>query len=92
MHVAEELSLVRRQEERAAVELEKAADVVEKRGGHDQVASQALVELGDVAADGRDGNRMFEEAAGVGVMRVRCGGHHPQARTQVGVTREAPHE
>jgi Protein of unknown function (DUF1015) len=92
MHMAEELSLVRGQEERAAVELEEAADVVEKRGGHEQVAPQALVELGDVAADRRDRDRVLEEAAGVGVMRVRCGGQYPQARAQVDVTREASHE
>jgi hypothetical protein len=68
MNMAEELSFVRGQEERTAVELADASDVVQERGGHDQVAAQALVELGDVAADRGHRDCVLEEAAGIGVM------------------------
>ena len=43
--VAEELALGGREEERAAVELADAPDIVEKRGGEKQVRAQARVEL-----------------------------------------------
>jgi hypothetical protein len=85
MDMAQKLSLVRGQKERTAVELTEATDVVQERGGHDQVAAQALVELGDVAADRRHRDRVLEEAARIGVMCVRRGGEHPQARAQLRV-------
>jgi hypothetical protein len=92
MDMSEELALVRWQEERAAVELANASHVMEERCRHEQVYAQALVKLGDVAADRRHRDRVLEESTGVRVVGVRCCGQDPQARAQVAVAREAPDE
>jgi hypothetical protein len=46
MDVAEELSLVGGEKERTAIELPRAAHVVEQSGREQQVAAQARVDLG----------------------------------------------
>jgi Protein of unknown function (DUF1015) len=90
--VAEELALVGGEEERPAVELAEAPHVMEECCGHEEVASQALMELGGVAADRRHRDGVLEQAAGVGMVGVGCRGQHPQAGPQLGVARKAPDE
>jgi hypothetical protein len=77
--VAEELALVRGEEERPAVELAETPHVMEEGRGHEEVASEALMELGGVAADRRHRDGVLEQAAGVGMVGVGCRGQHPQA-------------
>ena len=79
MDVAEELALVRGEEERPAVEFAEAPHVMEECRGQKEVASQALMELGGVAADRRHRDGVLEQAAGVGMVGVGCRGQHPQA-------------
>jgi len=83
--VAEQPALGGLPEARARLELDRAADVVEKRGGEEKVGAQARVELAELAADRRDADRMLEQAARVVVVGVRRGreGTHPAADLRV---------
>ena len=54
----------------AAAELARAADVVQQRGGEQQVGAQPRVELRRLAAERGDADRVLEQPAGVGVVRL----------------------
>ena len=79
--VAEQPTLVRRPERRPAPELAHAADVVEERGGEQEVAAQALMQLRELAADRRDADGVLEQPAGVRVMRSGVAGYSRSAAT-----------
>ena len=72
MDVAEQPSLLGLAERRAAAELERAADVVQERGGEQEVGAEPRMELRGLAAERRDADRVLEQAAGVGVVPVRA--------------------
>ena len=71
-------------------ELERAADVVHERRREQQVAAQPRMQLGGLAAERRDADRVLEQAAGVGVVAVGRGrergevavGEHRAARSR----------
>jgi hypothetical protein len=90
--VAEELSLGRREKERAPVELARAARVVEQRCGEEQVAAQAGMKLRRLAAEGRDADGVLEQAAGVGVVCVGSRRQLPEAPAKDVVADEARDE
>ena len=78
-----------------APELDRATDVVQQRGGEQEVVAQARMELGGLAAERRDADRVLEQAAGVAVVPVRPGGgeraeRRPDARRRRGRPRRAP--
>jgi hypothetical protein len=54
LDVSEEAPLLGRPEGRRAAELERSADVVEQRGGDQEVAAKAWMYLRGLAADRRD--------------------------------------
>jgi hypothetical protein len=89
MDVAEELSLVGGEKERTAIELPRAAHVVEQSGREQQVAAQARVDLGGFTTQAGDGHRVLQQPAGVGVMCVRRCGKRSQARAKVCIADEA---
>ena len=78
--VAEQAALLGRPERRPALELARAADVVEERGGEQQVGAQPRVELAGLAAERRDADRVLEQAARVGVVAVRRRRERAQCR------------
>ena len=80
--MAEEGTLDRRPVERAAVELDRSARVVEDRSGDEEVPPKAAVELGCLAAEGRDGDGVLEEPARVAVVGVGCRGEVAEARAE----------
>ena len=78
--MAEQASLLGRAERRAGSELARAADVVEERGGEQEVGAEARVELRSLAAERRDADRVLEQPAGVAVVAVGAGrGKRPQS-------------
>ena len=88
MYVAEQTPLLRLAEARARSELGGASDVVEQRGGQQQVAAQPLVQLCRLAADRRDADRVLEQPAGVRMVRLR-GREPPERRSNRLVVQEA---
>jgi hypothetical protein len=88
--VAEQPALRGLAETGAGAELRGAADVVEQRGGEEQVAAQPRVELAELAADRRDADGVLEQPAGVVVMPVRCGRQRAQQTADLRITDEAP--
>ena len=70
MDVAEEVPLGGRREGRAAAELGRAADVVKQRSREQEVGPQPLVQLGGLAAERRDPDRVLEQAARIAVVAV----------------------
>src|SRR5205085_11379180 len=70
--VAEEAAFLGRREDRWPAELARPPNVVDEGGGEQQVAAEAGVDLGQLAAEGRYADRVLEQAARVGVMAVRC--------------------
>ena len=66
----EQAALVGLAERRAAPELERTADVVEKRGCKEEVVAQAGVQLRGLAAQRRDAHRVLQETARVAVMTL----------------------
>ena len=60
-------------EPRPGLELDRPADVVQERGGDDEVGAEPRVELAQLAADRRDADRVLEQPAGVGVVGVGRG-------------------
>src|SRR5207247_5661428 len=73
MHVTEEPTLGGRREGGPATELERPADVVEERGGEQQIGAQARVELSGLAAERRHADRVLEEPARVRVVSLGGG-------------------
>jgi hypothetical protein len=65
MNVAEQPALVGESERRPTVELPGAADVVQQRGGEQQVDAQPWMQLSCLAAERRHPDRVLEEAARV---------------------------
>ncbi len=90
--VTEERTLGGREEERAAVELPGASEVVEKRSRQEDVRPEARVELGDLPAQGGDADRVGEKPAGPRVVTPGRRGQDSQARAELGVAGEAPDE
>jgi uncharacterized protein (DUF1015 family) len=78
VHVPEQPSLLRRQEEGRGAELDRAPDVVEERGRQQEVAAQAWMELGGLAAERRHADGVLQQPAGVGVVAVDGGGQVPE--------------
>ena len=74
MDVAEQAPFLGLAEARPGLELARAADVVQERGGEQQVAAQARVQLRGLAAERGDADRVLEQAAGVAVVAVGAGG------------------
>src|SRR5688500_18518049 len=89
MHVAEQAPLFGRAEGRSPRELDSATDVVEQRRGEQEVGAQPGMELGELAADRRDADRVLEEAAGVAVMPLDCCRQGAETRSQLAVLHEA---
>jgi Protein of unknown function (DUF1015) len=71
MHVAEQPTFVRLPERRPGRELRDPADVVQQRGREQQVGAQPRMELGRLSTDSRDADRVLEQPARIGVMRLR---------------------
>ena len=90
MDVTEQAPLLRRAKRRPAAELEGAADVVQERGGGEEVAAQARMELGRLAAERRDPDRVLEQPAGVAVVTVRSRGGQRAKRRADAVVAENP--
>ena len=87
--VAEQAALLGRPEGRAAAQLADAPDVVQQRRGEQQIGAQPRVELRGLARQRRDADRVLEQAARVGVMRL--GGRQlPQRLPDLAVAEEAP--
>ena len=81
MDVTEQAPLLRRAKRRPAAELEGAPDVVQQRGGGEEVAAQARMELGRLATERRDPDGVLEQPARVAVVTVRSrGGKRPKRR------------
>ena len=74
MDVTEQAPLLRRAKRRPAAELEGAADVVQERGGGEEVAAQARMELGRLAAERRHPDGVLEQPTRVAVVTVRSRG------------------
>jgi hypothetical protein len=72
--VPEQPSLLGRAEGRPSPELADPADVVQERGGEQQVVPEPRVQLRGLAAERRDPDRVLEQAAGIAVMAVGAGG------------------
>ena len=88
--VTEQPTLVGRPERRPAPELAHPPDVVEQRGGEQEIAAQALVQLRRLPDQRRDGDGVLEQPAGVGVMGL--GGRELAKRLpDLGVAEEPPH-
>jgi hypothetical protein len=73
VHMAQELSLLGGEEEWPLIELHGPPEVVHERSGEEQVGAKPWMELGDVPAGRRDGDRVLEQPAGIRVVRVGCG-------------------
>jgi hypothetical protein len=73
VHVAQKLPFGGGEKEWPLVELDRPADVVQERAGEEQVGAKPWVQLSDVPARRSDGDRVLEQPAGVGVVRVGCG-------------------
>ena len=81
MDVTEQAPLLRRAKRRPAAELERAPDVVQQRGGGEEVAAQARMELGGLATERRDPDGVLEQPARIAVVTVRSrGGKRPKRR------------
>jgi hypothetical protein len=76
--VAQQASLIGRREERRPAELLDAADVVDERRGDEQVGRQSRVDLGQLAGERRDADRVLEQAACIRVVAVGCRGVGPE--------------
>ena len=74
MHVAEQTTLVGRGECRPAAQLDRAAGVVNERSCQEQVGPEARMKLRCFAAQGRDADRVLEEATGIRMVLVDGGG------------------
>jgi hypothetical protein len=70
MDVAEKFPLAGWEKERPLVELAGAADVVQERGGEQDVGSEARMELRGLPAERGHRHRVLDESARVGVVRV----------------------
>jgi Protein of unknown function (DUF1015) len=68
--MAEQATLARLTEGRAGAELQRAPEVVEQRCCKQQVRAEPRVQLRRLAADRGDSDRVFEQAAGVRVVRL----------------------
>ena len=81
-------AFLRRAEERCAPELDGTPEVVQECRREQQVRAQPRVQLRGLAAEGRDADRVLEEAARVGVVPVRGGRQLAQAfaKRRVGET------
>jgi uncharacterized protein (DUF1015 family) len=62
---------------------------VEKGGGEQQVGAQPRVQLAELAADGRDADRMLEQTAGVVMVSVGCGRQGAQPSPDLRVVENA---
>ena len=82
VHVAEEPALLGRPERRATAELADAPDVVQERGGQQEVVTQPGMQLRGLAAERRDSDGVLEQAAGLAVVAVRGGGERTQRGSQ----------
>ena len=78
--MAEEAAFLGRREDRWPAELARPPNVVDEGGGEQQVAAEAGVDLGQLAAEGRYADRVLEQAARVRVMAVRRRRVRPQRR------------
>lgn len=87
--VAEEAPLSGLPERRATTELADAADVVQERGGEEQVGSEPRMELRGLTAEGRHPDRVLEQAPRVAVVPV---GTSCRQRTKRGSDLRVRHE
>ena len=89
--MAEQATFVRRPERRPPPELAHPADVVEQRGGEQEVGAQALVQLRRLSHQRRDGDGVLEQPAGIRVMGL---GRRELAQRlpDLGVLEEPPHD
>jgi hypothetical protein len=70
VHVTEQPSLVGRAERGRAAQLASATDVVQERGGEQQVGSQTRVQLRRLAGERGDADRVLEQSARVVVVTL----------------------
>jgi hypothetical protein len=68
--VAEQPPLLGGREDRRPVELARPPDVVDERCREQEVGAQAWVDLGELAAERRDADRVLEQTAGIRVVAV----------------------
>ena len=91
VYVAEQPSLLGLYERRPGPELANPAYVVQQRGGEEEIAPQTWVKLERLAAQGRDTDRVLEQATGVPVVPVRARSRkRAQALANVSVADERP--
>ena len=74
MDMTEQAPLLGLAERRAASELDGSPDVVQERGGEEEIVAEARVELRRLAAEGGDTDRVLEQPTGVAVVPVGAGG------------------
>jgi hypothetical protein len=73
MDVAEQLALGGRGKKRRRAELTYPTDVVQERSGEQEIGAQPRVELRRLAAERRDGHRVFQQAARPRLVAVHRG-------------------
>ena len=78
VHVAEEPALLGRPERRATTELADAPEVVQERGGQQEVVTEPGMQLCGLAAERRNSDGVLEQSAGVAVVPV-CPGRRKRA-------------
>jgi len=69
--VAEQATLLGRCEDGRPSELPRPPDIMDERSGEQEVAAEPWVDLDQLAAEGRDTDRVLEQSAGVRMMAVR---------------------
>src|SRR6476659_3327186 len=78
MDMAEQASLLGLPEGRRRAELSGPPQIMQKRGGEQQIRTKPGVELGGLAADRGDPDGVLQEATGIAVMAVGCGGQRTE--------------
>src|SRR6187551_1999796 len=71
--VSEQATFLRLTKRGAASKLSDAADVVEERGGEQEIVSEARVKLRSLTTQGRDADRVLEQPSRVAVMPIGAG-------------------
>ena len=92
VHVAEQPALLGPPERRAAAELADAPDVVQERGGEQEIVAEPWMQLRGLAAERRDAHGVLEQSARVAVVPVGTGCRkRAECLPDLGVANERAH-